>query len=141
LIWCNRSWKVENGDAPGLPGVPAPFDIRFQLAYGRDVSLRGKKLGLLISAPPDHPNFAHGVRLAEVALAQGADVYLYCLDQAVAALGNPHLQKLKNDGLKLFACAYGAQRRNLPMGEQAIFGGLTILSDVIGSVDRFVSFN
>src|SRR5438046_799173 len=27
--------------------------------------LRGKKLGLLISVPPDHTNFNHGVRLAE----------------------------------------------------------------------------
>jgi sulfur relay (sulfurtransferase) complex TusBCD TusD component (DsrE family) len=100
-----------------------------------------KKLGVLISIPPSHPNFTHGVCLAETALAQGIDVYLYCIDEAVQGLGDPRLLKLKADGLKLFACAYGAQRRNIPMSEQATFSGLSLLHDVIASADRFVSFN
>ena len=103
--------------------------------------LTRRKLGVLISVPPIHPNFTHGVRLAEAALAHGVDVYLYCIDEAVQGLGDPRLHKLKADGLKLFACAYGAQRRNVPMSEQATFSGLGILSDVIASTDRFVSFN
>jgi predicted peroxiredoxin len=100
-----------------------------------------KKLGVLISVPPNHPNFTHGVCLAETALAHGLDVYLYCIDEAVRGLGDPRLNQLKADGLKLFACAYGAQRRHLPMGEQATFSGLSLLNDVIASADRFVSFN
>jgi len=103
--------------------------------------LRGKKLGLLISVPPGHPNFSHGVRLAETALAQGVDVYLYCIDEAVNALADSQLQRLRTIGLKLFACAYGAQRRHLPLGDQATFGGLTIVNDLIAGTDRFVSFN
>ena len=103
--------------------------------------LAAKKLGVLISVPPNHPNFTHGVCLAETALAHGMDVYLYCIDEAVRGLGDPRLRKLKADGLKLFACAYGAERRNVPMSEQATFSGLGILSDVIASTDRFVSFN
>src|SRR5438876_11861425 len=103
--------------------------------------LAPKKLGVLISVPPDHPNFTHGVCLAETALAQGVDVYLYCIDEAVKGLGDPHLQKLRADGLKLFACAYGTQRRNIPLTEQATFGGLTIMSDLIAGTDRFLSFN
>src|SRR6266513_2919082 len=98
-----------------------------------------KKLGVLISVPPDHPNFTHGVCLAETALAQGVDVYLYCIDEAVKGLGHPRLCKLKAGGLKLFACAYGAQRRNVPMTDQATFSGLSLLNDVIASADRFVS--
>jgi|SRR5439155_5461430 len=100
-----------------------------------------QKLGLLISVPPGHPNFTRGVCLAEAALAHGVDVYLYCIDGAVQGLDDPRLHKLKADGLKLFACAYGAQRRNIPMSEQATFSGLSILNDVIASADRFVSFN
>ncbi len=56
-------------------------------------------------------------------------------------LDDPGLQRLKTNGLKLFACAYGAQRRSIPQGEQATFGGLTIVSDLIAATDRFVSLN
>ena len=102
---------------------------------------RGKKLGLLLFASPALPNFRHGLRLAEAALAAGVDVYLYCLDDAVAGLESPMLQALKTRGLKLFACAYGAQRRGIPIGEAAVFSGLTIVSDLIAGTERFVSFN
>ena len=103
--------------------------------------LANKKLGVLISVPPGHPNFTHGVCLAKAALAHGVDVYLYCIDDAVQGLGDPRLPKLKADGLKLFACAYAAQRRNISMSELATFSGLSLLNDVIASADRFVSFN
>ena len=69
----------------------------------------GKKLGILISAGPDTPSFLHGVRTAAAALARGVDVYLYCIDEAVRGVGHDELQALKGRGLKLFACAYGAQ--------------------------------
>ena len=105
------------------------------------MSLRGKKLGLLLSISPDHPNFDHGLRLAAAALDEGADVYLYCIDDAVHGLTEPRLQRLKSGGAKLFACAFGAQCRELPMTDCAVYGGLTILSDIIASTDRFVSFN
>ena len=103
--------------------------------------LATRKLGVLISVAPGHPNFTHGICLAETALARGVNVYLYCIDEAVRGLGDPRLRQLTADGLKLFVCAYGAQRRNVPMSEQATFSGLSILNDVIASADRFVSFN
>jgi len=105
------------------------------------MTLARKKLGVLISVPPQHPNFNHGVHLAKAALAQGADVYLYCIDEAIHGLSDARLCKLKADGLKLFACAYGAQRRNIPLSEHATFGGLSLLNELIGGTDRFVSFN
>jgi sulfur relay (sulfurtransferase) complex TusBCD TusD component (DsrE family) len=105
------------------------------------MSLRGKKLGVLLSVPPDHANFHHTVRLTETALANGVDVYLYCIDEAVKGVDDLRLQKLKMVGLKLFACAYGAQRRGVTMADNATFAGLTIVSDVIAATDHFVSFN
>src|SRR6476660_8686542 len=105
------------------------------------MSLRGKKLGLLISTRPEESGFRHGLKLAETALNQGLNVYLYCIDDAVWGLGDPRLQALKARGLNLFACAYGAQRRNIPVNDLAVFSGLTVVSDLMAATDRFLSFN
>jgi hypothetical protein len=105
------------------------------------MSLRGKKLGLLVSASPDTPNFRHVLKLVEAALDAGVMVYLYCIDDAVTGIGNTQLQVFKARGLNLYACAYGAQRRNIPINDSAVFAGLTVVSDIIGGTDRFLSFN
>lgn len=105
------------------------------------MSLRGKKLGLLLSTRPELPSFQHGLRLAETALEQGLSVYLYCIDDAVHGVNDPRLQALAARGLKLYACAYGAQRRQLPMTGAATFAGLTVVSDLMAGTDRFLSFN
>ena len=81
------------------------------------------------------------MHLAEAALAQGVDVYIYCIDDAVPGVDNPQLQALKERGLKLYACAYGAHRRNFPLSEKATFAGLTVVSDIMAGTDRFLSFN
>lgn len=105
------------------------------------MSLRGKKLGVLISSKPESPKFQHGLKLAEAALAEGVDVYLYCIDDAVNGVNDAKLQTLKERGVKLYACAYGAHRRNFPLSDKATFAGLTVVSDLIAGTDRFVSFN
>ena len=103
--------------------------------------IRGKKLGILLSAHPAKPNFQRAAGLAEAALAEGADVYFYCIDDAVLGLGEPNLQTLKPRGLKLYACALAAQRRHIPVNEAAIFGGLAIVQDIMAETDCFVSFS
>lgn len=105
------------------------------------MSLRGKKLGILLSTRPDQPGFQHGARLAAAAIDQGVDVYLYCIDEAVHGVTDPLLQSLSARGLKLYACAYAAQNRGLPMTAAATYAGLGILSDLIAATDRFASFN
>jgi predicted peroxiredoxin len=105
------------------------------------MSVAGKKLGVLISAKPEAPSFRHGVRFAAAALGLGCDVYLYCIDDAVSGVRDGELQALKERGLKLYACAYGAHRRNLPVDDAAAFAGLTVVSDLVAGTDRFVSFN
>jgi hypothetical protein len=104
-------------------------------------TLRGKKLGLLISAAPDQPGFRHGIHLAAAALDAGVLVYLYCIDEAVRGVGDATLQSLKARGASLYACAFGAQRRNIPLSDRATFAGLTVVSDIVAGTDRFVSFN
>ena len=100
--------------------------------------LSGRKLGVLLSGPPQGPGFAHGARLAEAALGGGVRVYLYCIDDAVTGLAG--LQSLKNKGAHVYACAYGAQRRQVPTSDQAAFAGLGSLSDLMAGTDRFVHF-
>ena len=105
------------------------------------MTLRGKKLGLLISTRPDQPNFERGLKLAEAALAAGVLVYLYCIDDAVPGVADPRLQALKARGLHLYACAYGANRRNLPLDDHATYAGLSVVNELIAATDRFLSFN
>lgn len=105
------------------------------------MSLRGKKLGVLLSTPPDRPGFQHGLGLAEAALAEGVEVYLYCIDEAVRGLNEPRVQSLAARGLKLYGCAYAAQRRRLPIDEKTNWAGLALLSDLMAATDRMVTFN
>lgn len=112
-----------------------------KFTYVAVVSLRGKKLGILISCLPEAANFQHASRLAQTALAEGVDVYVYCIDDAVKGVETPALQELKAKGLKLYACAYGAHRRNYPLSENAMFAGLTVVNDLIAGTDKFVAFN
>ena len=105
------------------------------------MDFRGKKLGVLISCAPDEPGFGHGIQLARAAVEGGASVYLYCIDNAVKGVGHATLQELKQKGLSLYACAYGAHKRSMPLSQDAIFAGLTVVNDIIAGTDRFVSFN
>jgi sulfur relay (sulfurtransferase) complex TusBCD TusD component (DsrE family) len=105
------------------------------------MNLSGKKLGILLSTVPTHQNFSHGVRLAETALANGVEVYLYCIDEAVPGISDPRIVALKDRGARLFACAYGAHKRGLPVDGAAIFAGLTVVADLMADTDRFISFN
>ena len=99
------------------------------------------KLGILLSCPPAHRNFRHGVELARTALKRGLQVYLYCIDDAVTGIASNDLQSLKSTGLVLYGCAFSARCRNVPINDLAAFTGLTIVSDLIAGTDRFVSFN
>ena len=103
-------------------------------------NLAGKKLGVLLTTDPAHPNFRPAVALMNAAIDGGVRVYLYCVDDGVRSVAAPELQGLKARGASLFGCAYGAGRRNITLDESAAWSGLTVLADVVGSTDRFVSF-
>lgn len=105
------------------------------------MTLAGKKLGLMISTGPEHPNLATVLGLSGAALDGGGQVYLYLIDDAVAAVEDPRVQALADRGARLFVCAYGCQKRRLPLSERATNCGLVVLTDVINGTDRFLSFN
>jgi sulfur relay (sulfurtransferase) complex TusBCD TusD component (DsrE family) len=100
-----------------------------------------RKLGLMVSTAPEHPNLNTAVALTQTALDRGTDVYLYLIDDAVTAVEDPRLQSLAERGLKLFVCAYGCQKRRVPLSDKATNCGLVVLTDLINGTDRFLALN
>jgi predicted peroxiredoxin len=113
----------------------------FEAAFSGVMTLRGKKLGILLSTGPHEAGFQHGLQLAGAALRAGVEVYLYCIDEAVPGIQDARLIHLKEQGVRLFACAYGAHKRSLAPDGVALFAGLTVVTDLMADTDRFISFN
>jgi sulfur relay (sulfurtransferase) complex TusBCD TusD component (DsrE family) len=102
-----------------------------------------KRLGIMLSTPPEHPNLETAVALSRAALDRGADLYLYLIDDGVRALTDARVRTLPARGARLFVCAYGCQKRRLPLEEidGVTYCGLVVLTDVINGTDRFVALN
>ncbi len=107
------------------------------------MDLARKKLGLLLSSDPSEGDVDTAVGLGEAALARGGAVYLYLIDDGVRALADPRLRALPSKGAKLFVCAYGCQKRRIPMEDAAdvTYCGLVVLTDLLNGTDRFVALN
>lgn len=95
----------------------------------------------MVSTAPDHFNLETALGLSRAALDRGADVYLYLIDDAVSAVEDSRLQGLAERGLKLFVCAYGCQKRGLPLSDKATNCGLVVLTDLINGTERFLALN
>ena len=103
-----------------------------------------KKLGVLLSTPPSHPNVTTVSRLCQEALRSGVDVYLYLIDEGVLNLRDRRLLELSAAGGKFFVCAYGCQKHGVPtdgLDERITLCGLVVLSNMVNGCDRFVAFN
>ena len=102
-----------------------------------------KKLGILLSTGPEHPNLNTAVGLGKAALERGADLYLYLIDDGVRALEDPRIRTLPDRGARLFVCAYGCQKRRIPLEDSPdiSYCGLVVLTDLINGTDRFIALN
>jgi len=107
------------------------------------MDLAKKKFGLMLSTGLDHPNLETAIGLADATLARGAQLYLYLIDDGVAAMDDPRVRALPDRGAKVFVCAYGCQKRSRPLtdGDRVTYCGLVVLTDLINGTDRFVSLN
>ena len=107
------------------------------------MDLAKKKLGVLLSTGLEHPNLETAVGLSRTALDRGADLYLYLIDEGVRALDDPRIAALSARGAKLFVCAYGCQKRRIPLKDtdRVTYCGLVVLTDLINGTDRFVALN
>ena len=100
-----------------------------------------KRLGILLSTSPQHPNLKTVIHLAQTARSQKMEVYLYLVDDGVYTLNNEQLTGLTQEGVKLFACAYAAQKRSIQLSDKANFCGLVVFSDLVNGCDRFIALN
>jgi predicted peroxiredoxin len=101
-----------------------------------------KKLGLMLSTGPDHTvNLDATLGLADAALDRDASVYLYLIDDGVRALAQ--VKRLADRGARLFVCAYGCQKRRIPLedADTVTYCGLVVLTDLINGTDRFIALN
>jgi sulfur relay (sulfurtransferase) complex TusBCD TusD component (DsrE family) len=108
------------------------------------MDLAKKKFGLLLSTGPERPaNLDAAAALSEAALARGAQLYLYLIDEGVRAFDDPRLRALPDRGARVFVCAYGCQKRRLPLddADRVTYCGLVVLTDLINGTDRFVALN
>ncbi|MFQ5898013.1 MAG: DsrE family protein [Candidatus Methylomirabilia bacterium] len=107
------------------------------------MNLDGQKLGLMLSTSPDHPNLKTAMELSRAALERGGHVYLYLIDDGVYAKDRPEIREAARRGAKLFVCAYGCQKRGLPLSdpETLTYSGLVVLTDLINGCDRFLALN
>jgi sulfur relay (sulfurtransferase) complex TusBCD TusD component (DsrE family) len=102
-----------------------------------------QKLGVLLSTGLEHPNLETAVGLSDAALDRGTELYLYLIDDGVRALDDPRIQALPARGAKLFVCAYGCQKRRIPLrdADTVTYCGLVVLTDLINGTDRFIALN
>jgi sulfur relay (sulfurtransferase) complex TusBCD TusD component (DsrE family) len=103
-----------------------------------------RKLGVLLSTPPSHPNVVTVAKLCDEALSAGIDVYLYLIDEGVLSSKNPEYLALVDRGAKFFVCAYGCQQHDVStntIDQRVTLCGLVVLSNMIAGCDRFVAFN
>ena len=103
-------------------------------------TLNRKKLGIMVAAGPGRKNFLHAIQTAEAGARQGAEVYLYFIDEAVLGLGLPEVRALGKKGIRVFGCAFSLQKRRLPLDTEATMVGLTMLNEIMTGSDRFLSF-
>lgn len=101
-----------------------------------------RQLGMLLAVAPEHPNFPRALAALDYALAQGHRFFLFAIDEGVRAVARPELQQRREDhpdSFALWACAYGAEKRGLPVDNRAAYAGLSVLADLIASTDKFVA--
>ena len=102
-----------------------------------------RKLGLLLSTAPSNGGIETIVRLAEAAIRQGIEVYLYLIDEGVKGFTDARFNRLLDGGVKMSICAYGCQQHGVStqnVDSRVSLSGLVVLSGIIDGCDRFLAF-
>ena len=105
--------------------------------------MAARKLGLLLSTAPSHASVETVVQVAQAALRQGAEVYLYLIDEGVKMATDQRYLGLIDAGVKMSVCAYGCQQygvSTITVDSRISLSGLVVLSGIIDGCDRFLAF-
>jgi len=98
------------------------------------------RLTILLSTAPESGDLEIVKGLIQSGLKKGLSIYLYLVDEGVRCIRDKSLMEMAEKGLKLYVCAYGAQKRGISPSNVATFGGLAVLSELIKNCDRFIGF-
>lgn len=101
----------------------------------------GATVGLLVHALPDGPSFKHAIQVARTALKASCEVFLYLLDEAVEGGNEPAVQALIQKGVKVSACGFAMENRQVDCPEDICPAGLTTLSDILFYSDVVSVYN
>ena len=102
-----------------------------------------RKLGLLLSTAQSEPSISAVVQLADAAIRQGIEVYLYLIDEGVKCLKDARFTDLIGGGVRMSVCAYGCQQHGVStqdLDSRVSLSGLVVLSGIIDACDRFLAF-
>ena len=88
-------------------------------------------MGVVIKSLPKSYSFNRGMGLIREALASGALVYVYLLDQAVEGVESSSVQAIVKLGAKVSVCALALDKRSIECPEILVPSGLTMMSDVL----------
>ncbi len=105
--------------------------------------MASRKLGLLLSTAQSETSILTVVNLADAAIRQGIEVYLYLIDEGVKSLKDARFGRLIDGGLKMSVCAYGCQQHGVStqdLDSRVSLSGLVVLSGIIDGCDRFLAF-
>ena len=105
--------------------------------------MAARKLGLLLSTAPTQASIETVVGLAESAVRQGIEVYLYLIDEGVKGFTDARFTRLLDGGVKMSVCAYGCQQHGVSTAQvdsRVSLSGLVVLSGIIDGCDRFLAF-
>jgi sulfur relay (sulfurtransferase) complex TusBCD TusD component (DsrE family) len=105
--------------------------------------MANRKLGLLLSTAPSHSSVDTVVKLAQAAVRQGVEVYLYLIDEGVKSVKDTRFTSLVDEGVKMSVCAYGCQQHGVVtamVDSRVSLSGLVVLSGIIDGCDRFLAF-
>lgn len=100
-----------------------------------------RRLGVIVSTPPERGDFARAERLARAARARGIEVSLFLMDAAVDAGAGAGGAALVEDGCELVLCGTSATARGItaaPPG--ALLGSQDDHAAIVHRADRVVAF-
>jgi sulfur relay (sulfurtransferase) complex TusBCD TusD component (DsrE family) len=97
----------------------------------------------MLSTAPTDKSIETVVCLAEAAVRQGIEVYLYLIDEGVKGFMDTRFTRLLDGGVKMSVCAYGCQQHGVStqhVDSRVSLSGLVVLSSIIDGCDRFLAF-
>ena len=91
----------------------------------------GITFGVVVHANPECPSFEHAIHVVQTALKASCKVFLYLLDDAVTGVDESGVRALVQRGVKVSACGFAVEKRDLACPDDICPAGLTTLSDIL----------